>query len=408
MKNYIEYSSYSYYRFLLISYLFVLTISLSPFMESSHGHNFLFITFVLLFISTNFKNTIYINSFKKSFLYFFIAFFISIILNYNYFRLASFLYTVVLIIMFSTYLNFLKLNFFKLYEYIKTIKIIIFLFFITLLIQQLLYYFDSSFTFNKLGSDGWKMNSLSLEPSLTGIIINILFFSYIKMCDIINNKKSTLFNILHNHFLIFFAYCYIVFTSGSSFGVLFYFIVLLYFTNRKLILISFASLLVLILLLYKYDYTPIVRLFEILPAIKTADVNTIFLTEASAGIRIIPVIIYFNSLNLFDIHTWFGNGSAFSAKQLALLLNSNDDLFYGWAFPSFLIDHGIITFVILIWSIIKYALKSLNIFEYLLFALTLLNTSINTQYFWITVIYFSTNQYFINLYKSDNNYNSNI
>jgi hypothetical protein len=214
------------------------------------------------------------------------------------------------------------------------------------------------------------------------------------MKNLLTDQKYTLLNVIKENTLIYFIYSYVVFTSGSSFGILFYMLIIAHLLNKNFLLFSFTALSSIIFILYKYNYTPIIRILDILPAIKTGNIETIFLVESSAGIRIIPVIIYFRNFNLFDIHTFFGNGSTFSAIQLSILLNSSDDLFYGWTFPSFLIDHGIITFIALFLLIYKYSLNSIFKIEFLLFLITLLNTSINTQYFWISVIFFTSNHYF--------------
>ena len=387
-------SKFSINKILLIQFLIIVTTSFSPFMESSHGHNFLFIAFTTFFILFNFKRILLTHIYSKPFIIFIISFVFSILLNLNHFRFQSLLFSFVLFTMYSVYLNLLYSNNLKINTYISIIKLLIFSFFFTLLIQQFLFYIDSEFTFNKLGSEGWKLNSLSLEPSLSGIIINILFLSYIKMKELLTDQNLSLIKIIKEDPLIYIIYSYVVFTSGSSFGILFYILIIAHFLNKNFLIFSFTTLSSIIFILYKYNYTPLIRILDILPAIKTGNIETIFQVESSAGIRIIPVIIYFTNLNFLDIHTFFGNGSAYSAKQLSILLNSSEDLFYGWTFPSFLIDHGIIAFTSLYLLIYKYALKGLFTIEFILFFITLLNTSINTQFFWIGVIFFTTNQYF--------------
>jgi len=389
---------FSLNKSLLYLYFFILTISFSPFMTSASGHNLLYIFFIIVFTLMSFYLCIDKLNLKIHLIYFLISFLISILINYSNFRLASCLFTTLLIITFSLFISMLREKKFSLNNYIVCIKCILYLYFFTLLIQQFLYLIGSSFTFNQLGTDGWKLNSLSLEPSLTGIIVSILFISYIKMNDLRINKISHFPEIISQNKLLFFIYSYIIFTCGSSFGLLFYSLILIHFFNNKYLLIYLTFIIVLIFYAYNQNFTQIVRIIDIIFAARELDVSNIFLTEASAGIRIVPVIFYFQNFIFFDINTWFGNGSAFSAKELATFLQSTDDMYYGWTLPSFLIDFGILPFFFLMFFIYKNALISIFKIEFLLFFLTLLNTSVNTQYFWISVSFFYTNVYFTKLY----------
>lgn len=400
----------------LIFLLIFITASLKIFMAPNHGHNYLFIAYGLFFIIIN-RNDL-THFYKEHIgLYLFFAFFvISTFLHVGTFRFSSFIYTIFYLLIFHLFISVIRNGTFGIYSYIKVIQGLLMAFFIVLVIQQIMHLFGINPVFNQLGAQGWKLNSLSLEPSLTGSLVNVLFYSFVKMKEFIYKKELTFKMLFKDDFWTIFPYLYVVFTCGSSFGVLFFIIIFFHFLKlrpKNIILISFFCLL-LGSFLYYINFVPMMRIFNMISAIFTFDQSVILQTELSGGVRIIPIFQYVYNFSFFDINIWLGHGMTYSSVQFAAFLNSDQDMVYGWCFPNFAIDHGLICFALMMYFVAKNALFSFFRLETVIFIILLLNMSLNTTSFWAVILYFTLNKFFITNFKhtqtdtDDNSNNSNL
>ena len=385
----------------IVILLIVFTISAKPLMAYNNGRSYLLLSYGFIFIVFNIRYLASVYVFKNFKEIYIFAFFLitSSLLNYELIKLLSLFYTFFLITIYCIFIKLIRFNNFSIFTYIKIIKILLFSFFVVLLIQQIMTIMNISPVFNELGSIGWKLNSLSTEPSLAGTSVSILFFSLLKCREFLNQRKVTFSFLIKNDLLSLFSYLYLIITCGSSFGILFVVIIFSYFIRKNNLFWILLSILFMGVLLSSFNFPPMIRLKDFILSIFSLDQSNILKQDLSAGIRFVPLLQFITEMDIFDLQFWFGKGMYYSSIQLNEFLGFDKRVNIGWFLPSYIVDQGVLPFIYLMWFISKNAFFKLYNIETLIFIITLTNTNINTQTFWVAVIFFTINKFFHSKYK---------
>ena len=332
---------------------------------------------------------------------------ISALYNYNSFRISTILYTLMFLLTYIYFTRLISNSNFSLFFYKKILVFLIGAYFVTLLLQQVCVLLDFPFIFNFIAGtqETFKLNSLSPEPSHSARILTVLMYSFIVVRELELNRAYNLFrNGWHDRF-IWLIFAFQMISMGSGFAIVFLILILVKVIEiRKVIYLIPTIMLLLVTLPLLTDLVAVNRVMKFGTALITLNIEQIMKTDHSASVRVIPSFLYVINFSLNNIHTWLGFGTDYAAFRIPELMPGIPDGGYrAGLFPSFFMDRGIISAILLIIVIIRNCIYNIISFETLLLFVLIFAAGINTQLFWISILLFTTNKYFIRHYKISNN-----
>lgn len=393
-------SIYKFSKFEIFAYLIFLNFAISiEYFIYGKGVNLLLISIMILLIFLNLN--LLFKFYKKQIILYSLPIFLifPFFTNSSTFVLQSYFYGLFFLSVFHLFIHILYSGSFNYVLYLKILKLIINLYFYTSLIQFILLKFGIEF--NRIwlkGSDELRINSLATEPSYTGIIVVITFYSYL-----IFRKKTIKVNYGYSEILsdlkYWFFVLFIIFASQSGYALVFLILLLTATFNIKrnsyfmLITISLGILIG----LYNLNLSTFERVNNFFFAAITFDVNNMVVGDHSASIRVAPVVIYISHLNPLDFSFWFGYGQEYSKNlMVSIIPGIVFDKWKGGAFfPSHFINYGFISTMFFLIFFYKNTISKFLSFDILFLFLILINSSFNSQLFWFSIMLFTANKYFI-------------
>lgn len=372
------------------------------------GFFFVLLTFFLTFKVPLFKST--------SLLLILLYILLSSLMNLDKVKWTSVIYSFLLVIYFL-YLFFYSKKYLLERNFVHALKLVIIVFFIVLLISQLIVFFDMQTLkgpkgfFQSSGQLGilynnitnqYRYNSLSSEPSYAAIIVFASFAVLERHID--NNRKLIFYGVIVLYMLLSFK---------SSIGFLIFGIwVLSQLTfSKKLFLIVGVISLIFFLLFFFTDIggRGIDRIRKVVFLFLKFDGNFIHnlnIIDSSAYARIGPFLIYLQQIELLNYHTYFGHGAATSDYFFSRLFypeSWNTNLVFKAPFlPGFLYDYGFFGVFLVIWFLWG-LVKDMNLFFKVILLIIMLNSNFNTQLFWYIIVIISISKYYLtNIHNSDN------
>jgi len=324
-------------------------------------------------------------------------------------KYTSTIFTFFCIISAILQLNFISNNLFSFNFKLFIKNTILFIFYIYIL-QALLFLLHLP-VLNAYGSalsndSIFRFNSLLAEPSYSSFCVTMLLYILN-----IQNRNNRIFR----DYVIEFIGLLLIILFSSVIGLITYFLYLLFIHRKfykklyKIEIIFFF----LIAIYYSSTLVAIDRIFNTLGILlEKFTLLDLVAIEPSGAFRIVPTIIYFESLNFQNIlNTIFGYGAGTSEFFFNESLFSYgygytpDGKFQGGFIPAFLVDYGIIVFFLLMYYYIKLTFIKSWHFQFLLLIFLLLNLNINNQLFWFTFYIFYINKQLI---ENPRNFEPNI
>ena len=317
------------------------------------------------------------------------------------FRLSTILYSAMFAITYLYYWQTIKKspNFNNLY--VKIIKFLLWIFFITLIVQQVSYFAHIPIFNYRIGENSvLKFNSLASEPSYYSKIILLLMMSFITLREIELGHTYNLFINYKRDKSIWFIFFYQMILSGSSFAIILLALFFIKFIKLKLIIpfIFITGFLGIIIL--NTDFKPIQRIIGLGESIITLNEQKMFNADESGAFRIAPTIYYIKKIDITQLDFWFGYGIDYIRYHLFSLSDAIDEergLQVG-LFPSFIADFGLIPTILLLIFVFKYAIINKDKIDFIIWLLIAFDASFNSQLFWIAIILMSTNKIIKNNY----------
>ncbi|WP_243324074.1 hypothetical protein [Geothrix sp. SG200] len=341
---------------------------------------------------------------KNSIIWIFLIYFLlSSIVNFQSLRLSSLAYSLDFIICFILCIHLFKRPV-NLRLYSKYLTIIIGIFFLALVIQQIGIVLGFDHFFNKLDSTDYyiesnyifNLNSLSTEPSYAVTIVSVAFYSILKMRRIENDGNYVLLDFLKDT-PVWAMYLYQLVFYRSVFGILFFVMICIYLVDFKKIktwiLLGCFSF---VLGVLSANYEALGRLFTIFKMLDLHNITELAQIDHSGSMRVLPLYYYLVNFNFRDFHSYIGYGLDYSQDYIrALIPGIPDGTAFGGLIPSFPFDFGIIGFGLL-WKVIsKFALMKWLSIEAIIIFLVMLNATFNTQMFWFVVLVFTINKFIV-------------
>lgn len=343
---------------------------------------------------------------EKNEILFFILFVFMAFAAYRHnetFRISTILYSLMYILTFIYYYRLLSNNVLTISLYERIIKFLLWIFFITLIIQQFCAIFNVPIFNYRIGDVSTiKFNSLASEPSYFGKIIVVLMLSYISIREVILGRAYNLIKDSNKDKSIWFLFLYQIFFCGSSFAILLLFIFLLKYIKLKTrgVFLLFFVLIVALIFIKSSNIVAVERVSKVTQGILTFDEDKIFAADASGAFRVVPSILYIKKFNAFDVDLWLGKGIDYTRKLMPNLMPALDENdFSVGLFPAFIWDSGIISTILLIYIVLKFSINKKSPIDFILWFVIILDAPFNTQLFWITLILMTTNKFLQNKYQ---------
>ena len=314
------------------------------------------------------------------------------------FRLNTVAYSLMFISTYLYYIKVLNKRFFSLEDYFKLLSFIIKAYAIVLVTQQLsviahIPVFNQCWEFSE---NRFKLNSLSIEPSNTSLIVTVIMFSLVKIRELRIGRKYNILQDYKNEKFQWISYFYIQFTSGSLAAIFAVLVFLMYMIEKKYIFRCLIFLFIVgMVAVFFINDNLLNRISILLPAIMTFDVNYLYNIDASSSARIAPYILYFRDFNLFDINTWVGYGCDYGKTYLTIGILGylpDDDQGVGGVI-NFLYDYGLISTIPMFIYIYKLSYSKYK-FDFILYLLLFTIVPFNHYVTWIYMILIFTNWYF--------------
>lgn len=333
---------------------------------------------------------------------------ISALLNLKYFRLSTTLYSFMFILTYILYLRVLRFRGMNITNYMDLIKIIIYLYAIVLIIQQISVIMNIP-VFNLCWSslsNKMKLNSLSVEPSHSTLILPLLMFSYIKMKEVLNEYDYSWSKDLKKDKLIWLSFFYVMLTCGSMTTFFSLPVFLLYFFRKRFKIINVLIVILIVSLalfiISKFNNLILLRVNNLLSVLFSVNPGKIADQDASSAVRIVPYIEFFKSIDIFNIHTWFGHGIDSSERlytQVIMGVENSDRRVGAMNITSLFYDYGLIAGSIFIIALKKATTSKFISYEMLFYFLLFSVITINHYVLWLYLILMSTNYYFERKFK---------
>lgn len=246
----------------------------------------------------------------------------------DYVRFSTLGYLGMFLITYIVFYNLLyKKHAFSLMYFIRLMRFLILAFFICLLLQQVCVLLNiRNLPIINLDNQYYlaidKLPSLMIEPSHVARVLGVMYYAYLKCCEIVEGEKLSLVRVFEKpHRWITIGFLYTMTTMGSGTAFISLMILAMYFLKRK------ALWYVVPIFIGLYFTSPLMnikqlnRAVNVINATLTGDVEQVIDVDGSAASRVAPIL---NTLNM-DLNSkevWFGRGT-FEKKELAIIRFNN-------------------------------------------------------------------------------------
>lgn len=316
-------------------------------------------------------------------------------------RPSTFYYTCMFLITFLYFVRLLYQDKIDIRIYIKVLRFLIFAFTITIIIQEIcvisgvepINYTQSADSF--LYETKMRANGLASEPSYVSYEIMILMASYILMQQEIDGAKYNFLKKVKSDKIIWLCYFWSMISTGSTTGVVLVGVTLIPLITKKNILFVVIFVIIALLFIMGYQENSLERAIDFIPALFSMDLDRIIAADDSAAWRVAPLIIIFRFYNFLSLDGIFGYGIDFSKDLCAQWLNVTDEYVPTGGFLSMIMDYGFFPFAVLISIMIKCSYTKNNIIYAIAFTIAIITSPLNSQLFWLTLMFMATNKYFL-------------
>ena len=304
-------------------------------------------------------------------------------------RSSTFYYTALFLCTFNLYYNLVYINnVFKIDDFIKIIKGVIYAYAICLLLQQLcmlvgINYLPIINLMRQPYYELFRLNTLAIEPSHAARLMTIYFYAFLKVNEYKYGRGLSLKELFATHKWIVIAFLYTVIGIGSATSFVGLGILALYFLKKQYAVYVVVFGFTFYMIVPMIDYEPLNRTMAVFNAAMTADTEVVKETDNSAAARVNILLDTFKYLDLEDADTWIGNGTDSSLKS-------------GKAIVSAISDYGMFSYLSKLVFFFVCCFTSFFSLEVLIFILLFSLNIGNIAYGFAALMVFSTIKYFRN------------
>ena len=314
----------------------------------------------------------------------------------DYVRFSTLGYLGMFLITYIVFYNLLyKRHAFQLLYFIRMLRFMILAYAICLLAQQACVLVGiRSLPFINLYNQYYlaidKLPTWNLEPSHTARVLGVLYYAYLRCCEIVEGEKLSLKRIFEPfHRWITIGYLYTMFTMGSGTAFIVLMIQAMYFVQAKRLWYVVPVFVILYFTLPLLNIYQLERAVNVINATLTLDAEVVRETDGSAASRIVPIINTLN-MDLNSKETWFGNGTM-----------RKEDMYHGMSQNKKIGDidqYGLISYIVSLILVFTCCFK-VRSFETIMFFVGVGGATNNIAYCWGLLMVFTIIRYFQNKYK---------
>ncbi|MBR6520417.1 MAG: hypothetical protein IKT77_05500, partial [Paludibacteraceae bacterium] len=233
----------------------------------------------------------------------------------DYVRFSTLGYLGMFLITYIVYYNLLyKKHAFSLMYFIRLLRIMILAYVFCLLAQQVFVLIGiRNFPLINLYNQHFlaidKLPTWTQEPSSSARILGVLYYAYLKCCEIVEEEKLSLARVFekpHRWITIGFLYTMTMMGSGTAFISLM--ILAMYFLKTKTLWYVVPIFIGLYFTLPLMNIKQLDRAVNVINATLTLDAEEVRRADGSASSRIAPILNTLN-MDLSKSDTWFGKGT---------------------------------------------------------------------------------------------------
>ena len=233
----------------------------------------------------------------------------------DYVRFSTLGYLGMFLITYMVFYNLLyKKHAFSLMYFIRLLRFMILAYAVCLLAQQAfvlvgIYNFPLINLYNQYYLAINKLPTWNLEPSHTARVLGVLYYAYLRCCEIVEEEKLSLKRIFEPfHRWVTIGFLYVMVTMGSGTAFISLIILAMYFVQAKRLWYVVPIFMGLYFILPLMNIKQLDRAVNVINATLTLDAEEVNRADGSAASRITS---WLNTLNmdLDSNETWFGKGT---------------------------------------------------------------------------------------------------
>ena len=236
-----------------------------------------------------------------------------------------------------------------------------------------------------------KLPVWNLEPSHTARILGVLYYAYLKCCEIVEEEKLSLkrvFELPHRWITIGFLYTMTTMGSGTAFVCLM--ILAMYFLKTKTLWYVVPIFIGLYFTLPLMNIKQLDRAVNVINATLTLDVEEVRRADGSAASRITPILNTLN-MDLSKEETWFGTGTQSREQQQRSYMQQQGKM-------GNIEQYGLISYIVSLIFVFSCCMHFVSI-PTIMFFVGVGGGVGNIFYFWGIFMIFTAVRYFYKIYK---------
>ena len=310
----------------------------------------------------------------------------------DYVRFSTIGYLGMFLITYIVYYNLLyKKHAFSLMYFIRLLRIMILAYAICLLAQQAFVLIGiRNFPLINLYNQYYlaidKLPVWTQEPSSSARILGVLYYAYLKCCEIVEEEKLSLkrvFELPHRWITIGFLYTMTTMGAGTAFIVLM--ILAMYFLKRKALWYVVPIFIGLYFTLPLMNIKQLDRAVNVINATLTLDAEEVMRVDGSAASRINPILNTLN-MDLNDEKIWFGRGTFMEEEMLQVYIMRRGKI-------GNIDQYGLLSFIVMQICVLLCTFRFLSL-PTMFWALVLGFSFGNVAYVWGCLMIFTAVRYF--------------
>ena len=315
----------------------------------------------------------------------------------DYVRFSTLGYLGMFLITYIVYYNLLyKKHAFSLMYFIRLLRIMILAYVFCLLAQQVFVLIGiRNFPLINLYNQHFlaidKLPTWTQEPSSSARILGVLYYAYLKCCEIVEEEKLSLkrvFELPHRWITIGFLYAMTTMGSGTAFISLM--VLAMYFLKRKALWYVVPIFIGLYFTLPLMNIKQLDRAVNVINATLTLDAEEVKRVDGSAASRVVPLLNTLN-MDLSKSETWYGKGTI-----------NKDNWHHGMIYKAKMgnIDqYGLLSYIVSLILVFSCCMHFVSIPTIMFFA-GVGGGVTNFAYLWGILMIFAAVRYFQTVYKN--------
>lgn len=311
-------------------------------------------------------------------------------------RWSTVFYSLLFCVFFLVYQSRLQSGFLSITAFLTCIRYLLIAYTLVLFIQQLCVLLNLPI-FNISNYDlaePWKLNSLSAEPSHSARIVGLLMVTYILGLRLSKSNGNPLSVTRKQTQILWICFFWSMLTMMSTTSVIMLLVVGLIYIRKFNILSIFLLILFILILLPVIPEKLLVRAFGFFSAFLTFDFNNVLEADHSGGLRIAPMMILTNYVEIFSVNGMLGNGIDSVASVMSRYLWGVEENFSGGGLLALWYEYGFIPFILFSLFTLKATGATKSLAPLIFWFLIVFLSGVNSQIVWLTICLLYTLKFF--------------